>query len=266
MADPVLSETIGEDENAFIDQLLETHGPRQVAAAFARLYRAGRSAPEDLIEVSIEERKPRDRVQSGENFPVTPRRPREEFGPSRWFSLSVGRKQSAEPRWLIPMLCRAGDITKNEIGAIKMQMEETYVELSAASADGFLKKLGPNRMLEKGIRLTPIEGQPDLTNRNQDRQDRQDRPKFDRPKPMAERAPDAPRYDKKPKKPFSAAPASEDRSSERPAKKKFEARPQGEKPTWEKKPGKFAKNKGDRPAAEGAAPVNKKKKARKANG
>ena len=83
---------------------------------------------------------------------------------------------------------------------------------------------------------------------------------------MAERAPDAPRYDKKPKKPFSAAPASEDRSSERPAKKKFEARPQGEKPTWEKKPGKFAKNKSDRPAAEGAAPVNKKKKARKANG
>ncbi|MGO7646083.1 DbpA RNA binding domain-containing protein, partial [Rhizobium ruizarguesonis] len=46
--------------------------------------------------------------------------PREDFGASFWFSVSVGRKQNAEPRWLIPILCRNGNVTKREIGAIKM--------------------------------------------------------------------------------------------------------------------------------------------------
>ncbi|QRM55976.1 DEAD/DEAH box helicase [Sinorhizobium sp. BG8] len=161
LADTTLSDSISDDESAIVDRLLETHGARQIAAAFARLYRGNRSAPEDLIEVTVQDsRKGRERQG---DFPVTPKRPRDEFGPSRWFSLSVGRKQNAEPRWLIPMLCRAGDFTKNEIGAIKMQQEETYVEISADSADAFLAKIGPNKTLEKGIRVVPLNGQPDLS-------------------------------------------------------------------------------------------------------
>ncbi|MEK1873349.1 MAG: DbpA RNA binding domain-containing protein, partial [Rhizobium altiplani] len=89
--------------------------------------------------------------------------PRDDFGASVWFSISVGRKQNAEPRWLIPMLCRNGNLTKREIGAIKMQPEETYVEISAASADSFLQSIGPNKTMERGIRVTPLNGTPDFS-------------------------------------------------------------------------------------------------------
>ncbi|WP_292172169.1 DbpA RNA binding domain-containing protein, partial [Mesorhizobium sp.] len=76
---------------------------------------------------------------------------RDDFGDSVWFSLSVGRRQNAEPRWLIPMLCRTGNISKREIGAIKMQPEETFVQIAADWADRFLAAIGPDRKLQNNI-------------------------------------------------------------------------------------------------------------------
>src|SRR5690606_34122203 len=61
LADPVLTDTIGEDEAALVDTLVERFDARQIAAAVVRAFKAGRSAPEDLIEVSLEARKPRAR-------------------------------------------------------------------------------------------------------------------------------------------------------------------------------------------------------------
>ncbi len=163
LADPALTDPITADEADFIRELLEKHGPEKVAAAFLRQVRAGRSAPEDLMDTPAYtpsgERAPRgDRPERGE-----PRAPRGDFGDSVWFSLSAGRKQNVEPRWLIPMLCRIGKITKQEIGAIKMQTEETYVEIAREWSDRFVEAVGPKRALEKGIVVTQLDGAPDLS-------------------------------------------------------------------------------------------------------
>ncbi|TIX98601.1 MAG: ATP-dependent RNA helicase, partial [Mesorhizobium sp.] len=80
-----------------------------------------------------------------------------------WFSLSVGRRQNAEPRWLIPMLCRTGGISKREIGAIKMQPEETFVQIAADWADRFLQAIGPDRKLQNNIAVKRLDGTPDLS-------------------------------------------------------------------------------------------------------
>ncbi|NML73177.1 DEAD/DEAH box helicase [Rhizobium sp. S-51] len=162
LADPALSEAINEDEAPFIATLLATHGAEQVAAAFLRLQRGNRSAPEDLMPIRLDAaRKQREPAYADPSSPVT--KPRQDFGPSVWFSLSVGRRQNAEPRWLIPMLCRNGNITKNEIGAIKMQPEETFVEIAASNLDQFLGALGPNSQLERGITVSRLDGQPDFS-------------------------------------------------------------------------------------------------------
>jgi len=204
LADPLLTDTVVEDEEATVDALTATFDARQLAAAVARFFKAGRSAPEDLIPVSLEQRKPRDRAEGP--FPTEPKRPREGFGASKWISISVGRKQRAEPRWLIPMLCRNGNITKNEIGAIKMQPEETYVELAADAAAGFLDKLGPGSMLERGIRVTVLDGQPDLTPQPYTRTPGEKTQRYDKPVRNEERRADwkprgefekKPRFDKK---------------------------------------------------------------------
>jgi ATP-dependent RNA helicase DeaD len=159
LADSAFHETLRDDEQLLAAQLLERHGAEMLAAAFIRLCRARYSAPEDLVEIALydERRKGRDETRS-------PREPsparRENFGESVWFSLSVGRKQNAEPRWLIPMLCRAGGITKAKIGAIRMQPEETFVEIAADAAQPFDEAIGPNKTLERGIRVNRVNGIP----------------------------------------------------------------------------------------------------------
>ena len=157
LADPVFEAAPAEDEAELVKTLLDRHGAERVAAAFVRMSRAGKSAPEDLIELQAFSA-PTGRREERDTAP----RSRDEFGPSIWFSISAGRRQNAEPRWLIPMLCRVGKITKNQIGAIKMQPEETYVEIAAAAADGFLKAVGPERELQSGIMVTQLDGTPEF--------------------------------------------------------------------------------------------------------
>ncbi|MBA4775665.1 MAG: DEAD/DEAH box helicase, partial [Rhizobiales bacterium] len=219
LADPTLSEAVADDERDFVTKLLEQHGAEKVAAAFVRLYHAGRSAPEDIFEVALDNtRKPRrDSFETPENN--APRRDRSDFSDSAWFSLSVGRKQSAEPRWLIPMLCRFGKITRQDIGAIRMQQTETFVELAADAVDRFTSAIGKDMTLEKGIRLKALEGKPEVTGsfredtrpakaqRKFSKSDNAAAPRDDRKgddKPWKKKKPfgDKPKYEGKKDKPF----------------------------------------------------------------
>ncbi|MCB5202858.1 DEAD/DEAH box helicase [Neorhizobium sp. T786] len=164
LADPVFEEKPREEEEDLIAKLVATYGAEKLAAAFVNLHRAKQAAPEDLVEVAVDgTRKPREGGGQRDEFSATPRTPRSEFGPAVWFSLSVGRKQNAEPRWLIPMLCRNGELTKSEIGAIKMQQDETFVEIAADHAERFSQAIGKDKTLERGIRVTRVEGTPDLS-------------------------------------------------------------------------------------------------------
>ena len=146
LADPAWAEELAEDEAVFADRLLAQHSPRAIAAACLRFYRAQHSAPEELGDPSAK----------------APARERAPFGPSVWFSLSVGRDDRAEARWLLPLLCRAGRIGKDDIGAIRVQQGETFVELAEASVPGFLSAIGADGLLENGITARRIEGMPDI--------------------------------------------------------------------------------------------------------
>lgn len=170
LADPAFENPIGEDEKDFAERLLASHGADKVAAAFIRAYRAGRSAPEELmdnapIERSKDRREDRREDRSGgrDKERASERRPRStgDFDGGIWFSLSIGRKHSAEPRWLIPMLCRAGKITKRDIGAILIHQNKTDVELKPGSVEKFLEILGPELRIEKTVSVTRLPGKPD---------------------------------------------------------------------------------------------------------
>ena len=50
------------------------------------------------------------------------------------------------------MLCKAGGLTKRDIGAIRIQQNETLVEIDAALVDAFFEHIGPDGRLEKSIR------------------------------------------------------------------------------------------------------------------
>ncbi|AFL48670.1 ATP-dependent RNA helicase DeaD [Sinorhizobium fredii] len=235
IADPTFDEPPRDDEQAIVHALIERHGAEKLAAAFLRQFRAGRSAPEDLADIPLGG----DRGKTRRDGPVAPRdeidAPRADFTDGQWVSLSVGRKQNAEPRWLIPMLCRHGKLTKRDIGAIRMQPEETYVELTAEGAERFLSAIGPNRTLEKGIRVKTLPGAPDSS------QPRQDKPDFAKKRPRpAEAASEHGQRDFKPKRKFEKKPpltqdAHPEKRDEKPWSKK-QGKPEAKKSGSDFKP------------------------------
>ncbi|NVK45084.1 MAG: DEAD/DEAH box helicase [Rhodobacteraceae bacterium] len=144
MDDPAWAAELTEGELQFAEKLHDRFSPEQIAVACLRLYRAGLSAPEELNVHTA--KRPQD--------------PRAEFGPSAWVSLSVGRNQRAEPRWLLPLLCRAGNLEKAQIGKIRMEDDETFVELKESALTGFMDHLGPDASLEDEITVTALPGAP----------------------------------------------------------------------------------------------------------
>ncbi|TCM77579.1 DEAD/DEAH box helicase [Rhodovulum steppense] len=142
LADPVWEDAPSEAEAAFAARLLAEHGPEQIAAACLRLYRAGLSAPEELNAAPA-------RTERAERAP---------FGPSAWFELSIGQNRRAEARWILPLLCRAGDLDKTQIGRIRILPETTLVEIAEPAAPGLIDRLGPAGILEEDITARQVEG------------------------------------------------------------------------------------------------------------
>ncbi len=198
LADPIWQEPISDSEQPMVAQLSDTFSAEQLAAAYLRLWRSARSAPEELSEADA---KPE---------------PRAPFGPSVWFSIAIGRDGNADPRRLLPMLCRAGDITKAEIGAIRIQQNETFAEIKESSAQGFLAALGSEMVLDDGTKLTKLESAPDLpagrpSGPRKFGRDKPAGPAGKRPHRGKEHSFDKPEGDRKPRGPRDAKPNREDR-------------------------------------------------------
>jgi ATP-dependent RNA helicase DeaD len=173
MADPALNEAATAEELEQAARLVALHSPEQLATAVLRFYRKDHSAPEDIddskpvFEERSEGRGPKRRGPRLEDGSRDTRpferkegkgKDRNDFTDGVWFTLSVGRKHKAEPKWLIPMLCKAGDFTKQQIGAIRIDDDATRVEIDPAHADRFQMALGKNGMLEKTIAVRRMDG------------------------------------------------------------------------------------------------------------
>ncbi len=55
-----------------------------------------------------------------------------------WFKADVGRQNRADPKWLLPMFCRRGKVTRDDIGAIRIHDTSTEFQVSAALAESFI--------------------------------------------------------------------------------------------------------------------------------
>ncbi len=156
---PVDAEDVLEDDVALADTLMERMEVRDIALALVRSYRSAMPQPEDLIDLSTEEgRKATHRTG---------------FDDVSWFRMDIGRRQNADPRWLLPLLCRRGHITRNEIGAIRIGPSETYFQVPKAMEDRFRAALQRTAREgaedETGIRIEPSEPPREMarTNRRQ---------------------------------------------------------------------------------------------------
>ena len=146
LTNALLSDAITEDEQVSVDSLLTRWPPEALAAAYLRMQLAARPIPEDISAAVVED--------FGKREPRT----RESFAGGTWFKVTVGRKQRAEPRWLLPMICKAGNVTKSAVGSIRIFDTETIFEVAADKVDSFLKSVGKNGTGEKGVYISAIDG------------------------------------------------------------------------------------------------------------
>lgn len=115
-----------EEDRALGAQLLAERSPEDIAAALVHAHRAAMPQAEELIANTPEARKA-DRQE----------RHRPGFEDVVWFRMDIGRRQNADPRWILPLLCRRGHISRNEIGAIRIGPNETHFQVPRAVAEKF---------------------------------------------------------------------------------------------------------------------------------
>ena len=74
-----------------------------------------------------------------------------------WFTVNVGRSKNADPKWLIPFLCRRGDVTKRSIGKIQILARETRVEIAPTDAAHFAEAIRRPDTKDKNLHIEPVE-------------------------------------------------------------------------------------------------------------
>jgi ATP-dependent RNA helicase DeaD len=153
LADPVLIAPV-EDEAvlALGKQLLEKSTPEQIAAALIRLYQQKLPAPEDVYD---DDRMKRQQ-ETGKNDKGQADVPYTDFargGDMTWYRINIGRDKNADPKWLMPTICRLGHVTKRDIGAIKIFERETKFEITQEMQAKFEAAIALG--LEDGVKIDP---------------------------------------------------------------------------------------------------------------
>jgi ATP-dependent RNA helicase DeaD len=145
----VASAEASEDDLAVADGLLAAHDARALVAALVATERRRLPAPEDLPETT-----------SGGRVGRTPREPgrRDEQVTGVWFRVNVGERQEANPRWLLPMLCRRGGVTKHSIGKIVVGEHESRFEVHPGAADAFEEAASKADRKNPGVAIERLGG------------------------------------------------------------------------------------------------------------
>ena len=193
-----------DEDRAIAAQLLAERSPEDIAAALVRAHRAAMPQPEELTENTPQAR---SAAQAERHRPG--------FDDTVWFRMDLGRRQNADPRWILPLLCRRGHITRNEIGAIRIGIHETHFQVPRAIAGRFADAVArtASGSAEDGsevrIEVAPEEGRGAGDNRPAPRHEPRSGPPQghgDRPQQAAKRATLAPSHKKQVSRPTPQKP------------------------------------------------------------
>ena len=119
---------VEEEDRQLAEQLVSQLPAEAIAAALIRALWTDLPSPEDILVPGGKD----ERVEAG---------PRVGFEGSTWFRINAGRRHNADPRWLLPLICRYGHVGRNDIGAIRVAANESYFEVAQRAVPGFIKAL-----------------------------------------------------------------------------------------------------------------------------
>ncbi|WP_404367363.1 DEAD/DEAH box helicase [Sphingomonas sp. MMS24-J45] len=140
---------IEDDDRELAAKLLEQKTPEEIAAMLVQSFRSKMPAPEEMLSQSSEK-------------PAGKEHHREGFDDTVWFRMDIGRRQNADPRWILPLICRRGHITKNEVGAIRIAANETMFQVPRGIAGKFMAavKRTVGQEDEGAVQFEQVQGAP----------------------------------------------------------------------------------------------------------
>jgi ATP-dependent RNA helicase DeaD len=75
------------------------------------------------------------------------------------FRVNIGRRGNADPKWLVPVLCRRGEVDRQAIGKIRILQGETHVEIAREHAEAFATNAAKPDPRDRKIQITPLDAQ-----------------------------------------------------------------------------------------------------------
>jgi len=141
LADPILAEPATGETLILARRLLEGRSAEDIAAALIRLHGARLPAPAEQFDIPPSREAPARAQGEPKSRPS---------GPAAWFRINIGRQQNADPKWLLPLICRTGDLVRGDVGAIRVFDRETKFEVAQEAAERFLaavERAGPQEFL-----------------------------------------------------------------------------------------------------------------------
>jgi ATP-dependent RNA helicase DeaD len=137
---------VTDGDRELADKLLETRSPQEIAAMLVQAHRASMPEPEELLAQSVDAQRAAQKDRHREGFEDTV-----------WFRMDIGRRQNAEARWIMPLICRRGHITRNEIGAIRIAQTETFFQIPRAIVGKFAEAIAATAGSEENGGYVAIE-------------------------------------------------------------------------------------------------------------
>jgi len=150
---PQAGATVDPEDQPLVEALVREHPPEALASAVLRLSRRTLPDPEEVVQITIRPPAPERPARLAPPAVGSDRGPdRASVGraagdsmargtPSRWFRLAVGRNENADPKWLLPLICRRGAVGRRDVGAIRIEAHQTLFEISEAAAERFASSI-----------------------------------------------------------------------------------------------------------------------------
>lgn len=153
-----LTDEVSDADRAVARTLLADRSAEDLVAALVRLRREARPEPEEItIPMSMRPQPLADRRADRCHRRERQERPPGDTHKLVWFTINIGRSKNADPKWLIPLLCRRGGISKTAIGQIQIFARETRVEISHDVSERFAAAVCAPDAKDRNIHVKPLD-------------------------------------------------------------------------------------------------------------
>ena len=90
----------------------------------------------------------------------SPRGRAELSGEAVLFRVNLGGKDNADPRWLLPLICRRGGVTRRDVGAIRIGPHDTTFEIAGPAARDFAEASAESDPRAPHVRISRSDAPP----------------------------------------------------------------------------------------------------------